>query len=123
MAFAPLDSVDWGVVLRQSQEEVLEPTRRLQQQVLGLGGFSLLIALLAVWFTTRSVLGPIRVLTSSARRLADGKLDQPVSVHASGEVAQLASTLEYMRDRLRASMEQIQQYNTELDTPGSRAHG
>lgn len=115
MAFAPLRSTDWGVVLRQSEEEVMEPTRRLQQQVLGLGAISLLVALFMVWLTTRSMVGPIRSLTLSARKIADGNLGEAVAVRGSDEVGELARALDYMRGRLQRSIEEIKACNAELD--------
>jgi len=115
MAFAPLTITDWGVVLRQSEDEVMEPTRRLQQQVLGLGAVSLLVALFMVWLTTRSIVGPIRALTLSARRIAEGNLGEAVAVEGSDEVGELGRTLDYMRARLQRSMEEIKACNAELD--------
>ncbi|MHB8992452.1 MAG: HAMP domain-containing protein, partial [Chloroflexota bacterium] len=115
MAFAPLRMTNWGVVLRQSEDEVLEPTHRLQRQVLGLGVISLLVALFMVWLTTRSVVGPIRALTQSARRIAEGQLSEAVAVQGADEVGELARTLDYMRGRLQRSMEEIKGCNAELD--------
>lgn len=116
MAYAPLRVADWGVVLRQSEDEVLEPTHRLQRQVLVLGGVSLLVALLMVWLTTRSVVGPIRALTQSARRIADGHLGEAVAVHGSDEVGELARTLDHMRARLQRSIEEIKAGAAELES-------
>lgn len=115
MAFAPLKAADWGILVRQSEAEVLEPTQRLQQQVLGLGVVSLLIGLLMVWITTRSVVGPIHSLSASARRIADGRLDEPVAVEGTDEIAELGSSLEYMRVSLRRSIEEIRCCNAELE--------
>ncbi len=115
MAFAPLKTTDWGVVLRQSEDEVMEPTRQLQQQVLGLGAVSLLVALFMVWLTTRSIVGPIRALTLSARRIAEGNLSEAVVVQGSDEVGDLARALDYMRTRLQRSIEEIKGCAAELD--------
>lgn len=115
MAFAPLQTAEWGVVLRESEDEVLEPTRVLQQQVLGLGLVSLVVALFMVWLTTRSVLSPIRALTSSARKLADGRLDENVAVQGTDEIADLGRALDFMRLRLQRSMDEIRGCNAELN--------
>jgi len=115
MAFAPLQDADWGVVLRQSEAEVLEPTRALQQQVLALGTVALVVALFVAWATTKSVLHPIRALTDSARRIAEGKLSEAVPIQGTDEIGDLGRALEYMRARLEKSMEDIRSCNAELD--------
>jgi signal transduction histidine kinase len=115
MAFAPLAATDWGIMLRQAESEVLEPTMRLQRQVTALGVMALIVAMLFVWVSTRSIVGPIRALTLSARGIAEGSLDKPVAIRASGEIAELASTLDYMRTQLQRSIDEITRYNAELD--------
>ena len=115
MAFAPLQDANWGVVLREPENEVLGPTRVLQQQVLGLGLISLVVALFMVWLTTRSVLSPIRALTASARRIAEGELDEDVAAQGTDEIAELGRTLDFMRLKLQRSMDEIKGCNTELN--------
>lgn len=115
MAFAPMKSTDWSVVLRQPEDDVLEPNRMLQAQVLTLGATALLFAMFMVWFTTRSVLGPIESMNSAARRIAEGDLEEAVSVRGSDEIGDLGRTLEMMRVRLKRSLGEIKSYNTELN--------
>lgn len=115
MAFAPLSVTSGAVVLRQSEQEVLEPTQWLERQVLALGIVSLLVALGIAWITTRGIILPVRTLTFSARRIAEGKIEEPVRVTGAEEIAELGRTLEYMRGRLQESLESVRAYNEDLN--------
>jgi signal transduction histidine kinase len=59
----------------------------------------------AIFFAVRlqrSILGPITALTSSAKELGDGNLDQVVAVASRDELGQLADTFNKMASKLRA---------------------
>jgi signal transduction histidine kinase len=115
MAFAPLDTAPWAVLIRQSEAEALAPARTLRQRALLFGVPAFLVALLFAWVTARSVLRPIGVLTGAARRIAAGDLSQPVPDLGKDEVGGLARTFEVMRLRLRQSLEEIQSWNRQLE--------
>ena len=115
MAFAPLDSAPWAVLIRQSEGEALAPARTLRQRALQFGVPAVLVALLFAWVTARSVLRPIGVLTTAARRIATGDLSQPVPDLGKDEVGGLAKTFEAMRVRLQESQEDIQSSNRQLE--------
>src|SRR3990172_3936587 len=115
MAFAPLDTAPWGVLIRQSEDEALAPARDLRERVVLFGVPAFLVALLLAWVTARSVLRPIGVLTTAARRIAGGDLSQPVPDLGKDEVGGLARTFEAMRVRLKQSLEGIQSWNRQLE--------
>jgi signal transduction histidine kinase len=116
MAFAPLDTAPWAVLIRQSEREALAPARSLRQRALLFGVPAFLVALLFAWVTARSVLRPIGVLTTAARRIAAGDLSQPVPDLGKDEVGGLARTFEAMRLRLKQSLEGIQSWNRQLES-------
>jgi len=62
----------------------------------------LLIALFFASRLQRSILSPIKSLTSSAQELGEGNLDQVVPVVSSDELGQLADTFNKMAAKLRA---------------------
>ncbi|MDP2675634.1 MAG: cache domain-containing protein, partial [Dehalococcoidia bacterium] len=115
MAFAPLNTAPWAVLIRQSEKEALAPARALRQRALLFGVPAFLVALLFAWVTARSVLRPIGVLTTAARRIAGGDLSQPVPDLGKDEVGGLARTFEAMRVRLKQSLEGIQSWNRQLE--------
>jgi signal transduction histidine kinase/cytochrome b subunit of formate dehydrogenase len=115
MAFAPLETAPWAVLIRQSQSEALAPARTLRQRAVLFGVPAVLVALLFAWMTARSVLRPIGVLTTAAGRIATGDLSQPVPDLGKDEVGGLAKTFEAMRVRLQESQEGIQSANRHLE--------
>lgn len=115
LAFAPLDRAQWGIAVRQSEDEVFASTRALQSRIFGLLGVMLTGALVLVYFATRSVIVPVQALTTATRRIANGDLDSPIEAHAQDEIGVLARSFDEMRTRLKNSTEEIQALNRELD--------
>ena len=115
MAFAPLEAAPWGVLVRQPESEALAPARRLEQRALWLGIPAFAIALLLAWATVRSVLGPVRVLTTAAQRLAEGDLSQPVPHMGNDEIGRLGVAFETMRSRLKDALDTVEGWARELE--------
>lgn len=115
LAFAPLDRVQWGITVRQSESEVFAPTQLLQNRSIGLMVVMLAGALVLVYFATRSVIRPVQALTVATRRIADGDLDSPIKARGQDEVGVLAHSFDAMRVKLKNSTEEIQSWNRELD--------
>lgn len=115
MAFAPLEAAPWGVLIRQPESEALAPARRLEQRALWLGVPAFIIALLFAWATVRSVVGPVRVLTAAAQRLAAGDLSQPVPEMGNDEIGRLGRAFEGMRVRLKEALEAVEEWARELE--------
>lgn len=115
LALARLHTTEWRVAIRQPEDEVLGPSRMLQQQTLGVGLAALIVSLMMVLLTTRSVLKPVRSLTASIRSIAHGDLDQPILVEGTDELAELGRDLDFMRERLRRSIDEIKACNAELN--------
>ncbi len=115
LAFAPLDRVQWGITVRQSEDEVFASTRLLQSRIFGLLVVMLAGALVLVYLTTRSVIVPVEALTEATRRIAEGDLDSPIEPHGHDEVGVLARSFDEMRIRLKNSTEEFQALNRELD--------
>ncbi len=115
LAFAPLDQAQWGVTVRQSEDEVFAATRTLQLRI-----FALILAVVAgglavLYMTTHSVLRPVQALTVATQRMAAGDLDTPLQVGGRDEIGVLAQSFDTMRIRLRNSIEEIHAWNRELD--------
>lgn len=68
----------------------------------------LLILLVRIFFSARSVIKPILHLAEVADRISMGELDTPVRVKAKGEVAILAESIERMQTSVKAAIERLQ---------------
>lgn len=115
LAFAPLSRAQWGVAVRQSEDEVFAETHLLQWRIFALMLICLVGALALVYLTTRSVIVPVQALTAATRRIAAGDFDSPIHVRGQDEIGALAQSFDAMRARLSESMSEIRAWNRELD--------
>ncbi len=76
------------------------------------GALAVLLGLLLSWMWYR----PLRQISLSARALAGGKLRRPVRMSGSDELAQLAESLETMRQSLREQIDRIRSQQKSLQT-------
>lgn len=114
LAFMPLSSNRWGVVIRQAEEEALAPTNALRRNLLLFGVGLATIALAFVAVTTRDIGSRIRALTGASRKIAEGDLVSPVTTPGKDEVGILAQTLDDMRVKLKTSYGDLEQKTAEL---------
>ncbi len=115
MAFSPLTSAPWGVVIRQAESEALAPARHVRERAIWLGVPSFGLALLFAWAVVSSITTPVRVLTDAAQRIASGDLSREVPDLGEDEIGRLARTFETMRTKLKVSLERIQAWSRELE--------
>lgn len=111
IVFAPLTQspAPLGISIRQSQEEALAPTQNLRERLIILGGVSLFVVLIMAFVTTQSFVNPIKALTRSSKRIAEGNLEDSVPLVGGGEIQTLSETLDGMRLRLRQSIDEIKE--------------
>ncbi len=115
MAFAPLTTVPWGVTIRQAEAEALAPAFSLQRRLTIFGIALLGMVLLLTWGVARSILRPVTALNRAAQRIAAGNLSDPVADLGEDELGNLAHSLDGMRQRLKTSLEEIQEWNRDLE--------
>ena len=116
LAFVPLSEADWGVVVRQSEDEALAPARELRSNLL-LFGISLVgVTLALVVVTTRDIGSRIMQLNTASRQIAEGDLESPVPSCGRDEIGILAGSLDGMRTRLRTSYGELEQRTEELSS-------
>ncbi|MDP2919354.1 MAG: histidine kinase [Dehalococcoidia bacterium] len=107
LAFAPLATVPWGVVIRQSEQEALLPTRQLEIRLLILGTVLVLITLVLVWAMMQNIVKPIRMLTTAANSLAKNDYEVAIPIGRGDEIGNLSAAFQVMRDELRESRREI----------------
>ena len=80
------------------------------QRILGAGGITLVGMLgIITWITTRQVVQPVRNAALVAERLADGHLDERLTVRGQDEMATLARSFIEMAASLRDQIRQMEQ--------------
>lgn len=109
MAFSPVGTTGWGVVLGEPVSQALAATITLRRRMLLLGLAAVFLATGYAWFDTGAVTRPLRRLQALAERMAAGDPEAPVDIDRRDEVGALARSFEAMRVRLRNSRERIEQ--------------
>ena len=74
------------------------------------------LAIVTFWLiTTRIILSPVRVLRSTAEKVADGDLNIRSDINTGDEYEQLSDAFNSMLGTLKSSQEQLQSLNKQLD--------
>lgn len=75
-----------------------------------------MLAIVAFWFiTTRIILSPVRVLRTTAERVAEGDLNIRSDINTGDEYEQLSHAFNSMLVNLKASQEKLERLNKQLD--------
>jgi signal transduction histidine kinase/CheY-like chemotaxis protein len=90
----------------------------LRRRILTIGLEMLLlmiaISLTSIAITSRSIIRPLHALQTSADRLAQGQLDQPIEIGRRDELGRLAQSFAAMRDAIREKIAALNQVNADL---------
>lgn len=115
VAYAPLSSVAWGVVLEQREDAALALPNNLRRRVLIIAAVGLAFGLAMAWITSRQVVLPLARLTERAKLIAEGDLSGSIEKDGQDEVRRLAESFETMRGRMEASQRELGEWSTELE--------
>jgi len=115
MAFAPLTSVHWGLVIGGDEADLFGGVRQLRIGLIMLA----VSALAAIWVLTligtRRLVRPVQRLTQAADQIAAGNLDVKLSAHEGGEIGIMADALERMRNQLTVQIAALTEWNDLLE--------
>ncbi len=89
-------------LLMRSVDKALEPYNELKLTLLMLTGVGVIVFALGSLLTARRITNPLRVLSSSARRLERGDYGAEVRASFKGEIGELAQSFETMRQAIQA---------------------
>lgn len=115
MAFAPLRSASWGMNIRQPERELGTSPFLWSWRFVGMGTVLMLMALIVGWGISQSILKPTATLTRAARQISSGDLDSPIPNLGSDEIGELGRCFETMRLRLKESLEEVREWNRQLE--------
>jgi sigma-B regulation protein RsbU (phosphoserine phosphatase) len=108
IGYRRLRAPGWWLVEAVPEDAVLRDLDTLRLRLLALMLFGALALLLLTAGLARGITRPIRSLSASARRIADGDLESPAPAIASrDEVGDLARSFEGMRVALRAHIDEV----------------
>lgn len=114
LAFVPLSRANWGVIIRQSEDEALAPVYELRRSLIIFGALLAAAASLTVIFTTRDVINRLKMLIVASKKIAAGDLESSLTVTHQDEVGMLAGAFEDMRGKLKLYHGELEQRTKEL---------
>ena len=115
MAFAPISSASWGVLIREPEREALAPARSLQWRLILFSVPLFVISIGLVWGFAQSLTRPLRDLTAAADKIASGDLSVRIRDFGRDELGQLARSFDQMRQKLGDTLEEVRTWNRELE--------
>jgi len=98
-------------IFMKSLEALLDVFRR---ELLKVVGVMILIALLTVFFLSKSVSDPVREVIDASSRVAAGDFEATVSARRSGEFRRFAQSFNAMTGRLKTLFDEIRMKNEEI---------
>ncbi|MCE5253768.1 MAG: HAMP domain-containing histidine kinase [Actinomycetia bacterium] len=130
VAAAPVDLFGESgamAVVMMTREAAFAARTEILRALLIPGVIAIALAILVGWGLGTWMTRPLRRLSASARRMAQGSYDQPVTGSYSGEVQELAASMETMRTEVRRSEDSLRGFVAsaahELRTPLTSIQG
>jgi len=115
MVMAPLRLAPWGVVIEQHKAKAFSGLYAARRGLFIAGAMLVAMALLLSRTLSRSVVSPIQQLSRQAETMRSGDLSSPITVSGDHEVEVLAQTLDEARQRLQATLGELQTLNESLE--------
>jgi signal transduction histidine kinase len=97
---APLDLLDWTVMVEQPRSEAYAVADVLTRQLIYIIGLALLVTVSVGYFFGRSFIQPIFALMRGTHAVAEGRLDERVTITSRDEFKELGDAFNSMADKL-----------------------
>ncbi len=107
---------DCIVYIKDSLEEMRQLNQVLFSIVLQAMFIGIFIAVLLSFFLAKSISSPLQSLTYDTQLVASGEFSHEIEVRSSDEIGVLADNFNYMKERLRATLEEVDGEREKLDT-------
>ena len=104
---ASVGTPQWTVMVEQPTREAFAITRTLERQLLAAIALALLGTVVLGWLWGRSFITRIFALTKATRAIAEGRMDERVSISGRDEIRQLGDSFNSMADRLVELQEDV----------------
>ena len=113
------ENMGWSIGIVYPKNDIFGGFYRLLYYLLAIAGIGLLLLLIVCqWFTHRRLL-PLRLLTKSAQRIADGHYDEPVpDTRQQDEIGLLQTHFQQMQQSLGNHINELEQLTANLQERG-----
>lgn len=85
-------------------ENIQDQAEATVQKIVLITILGFILSLLLAFIIYRSIAGPLNILTSAAKEIGDGKLDQRINLNSKDELGKLADSFNKMTESLSKSM-------------------
>lgn len=100
-AWERIPSLEWGMVVKIDEDEVMLPVRQARRQLLVFALFLILAATICSILAARALLAPLNKLERAADQVSRGNLDIDLDIHSRDEIGDLAESFERMIAAIR----------------------
>ena len=107
--------LDWLVVVVIPEADFIGHIKANTRTTILLCLAALAIAILVGLKTSRWIVRPILRLNTAAKNIASGEWTQPLAVDRADEIGELASSFNWMAERLQESLARLEKANAELE--------
>ncbi len=114
-AYAPVDVADLYFLTQASRKEVTSAILTLVERSVLFGLIVITLTFIASVLFSKRLTRNLSLLTQSARRIEKGDLDSQIAISSRDEIQELAASFNAMMVSLKASREEIERYNRELE--------
>jgi signal transduction histidine kinase len=115
IACAKVAQLDWGVIISQGQSEAWAEIRRSRRLTVLWTSISIFALLIMGGLFTGRITKNLRRFVAGAEEFSRGNLDAKVELKSADELGTLAKTFNKMGADLKASRQEIEEWNRELE--------
>ncbi|MCI7124920.1 MAG: cell wall metabolism sensor histidine kinase WalK [Agathobaculum sp.] len=108
--------VDYIIYIADQKQEISDLSWRFFQIVMQAMMFGMLAAILLSFLLSKTITTPIERITEGARLIAEGHYDQQLGVQSSDEIGELTRSFNYMAERLKSTIGEVQGERDKLST-------
>ena len=107
---------DYVVYIKDSLDEMRQLNSVLFSIILQALLIGVLIAVLLSFFLAKSISSPLQSLTYDTQLVASGEFSHEIEVSSEDEIGVLAENFNYMKERLRSTLDEVNGERQKLDT-------
>jgi signal transduction histidine kinase len=100
-AYAPIEGLGWGVVVKQASDEAFSFLHLMKVESWVFIVLSIGLAVFLSTFLARMLVSPIQLLAAKMGRVAQGDLDQQISMQRKDEIGNLMVAFNQMTEKLK----------------------
>lgn len=104
------------IYIKDSLDEMRQLNQVLFSIILQAMFIGIIIAIILSFFLAKSISSPLQSLTYGAQLVAAGEFSYEIDIHSEDEIGVLTHNFNYMKDRLKATLEEVDGEREKLET-------